>query len=288
MTDFALTSAPSGTLGALGADGQAPIEVRVVTIDPELAKRWLANKGLNRNLSLRTVDQLKTAIKRGEFQLNGETIKLASDGTVIDGQHRLVAIAQSDTSIDAVVVFGLPRASQETIDLGRKRTLGHVLALRGETYASMLAATLTHLWRYVNKIESQYGSMPTVQQALQVLEEHPGIRESLGRGDTLRKSVSIPPSVGACLHYVFSMIDNEDADDFFDTLSTGLGLREGDAIYALRRVLERSNMSPRHYHPRTVHALTVKAWNFWRAGTPIKFLRWSPSGRSAEDFPRPR
>lgn len=100
------------------------------------------------------------------------------------------------------------------------------------------------------------------------------------------------PSLAVFLHYRFSCIDSDDADDFFEKLSSGTELSEGSPILALRRVLEREYMgTPGRGGTNSrgplmkLHALTIKAWNAYRSGGTVARLGWSRGGARPESFP---
>ena len=117
---------------------------------------------------------------RAEDKLNGEPIIIASDGTLLDGQHRLWAIVVSEATVPAVVVQGIDRSTFDTIDQGRKRTTGDVLSINGEGDSTLLAAEITWVWRYRRHLMlSSEG--PTTQQAEELLDSHPHLRASLAR-----------------------------------------------------------------------------------------------------------
>jgi len=100
----------------------------VIIITSEQAKKWLeknsgGGKG-NRKISQRQLNFLTESILRGQWVLNGETIKIGKDGSIIDGQHRLMAIVRSGMSIESLVVFDCDPEAYNTIDKGRARTAG--------------------------------------------------------------------------------------------------------------------------------------------------------------------
>ena len=64
----------------------------MTTITPPMAALLLGNNGANRKLNKRHVDFLSDQIKSGKWQKIGQTIVIAKDGTLMDGQHRLTAI----------------------------------------------------------------------------------------------------------------------------------------------------------------------------------------------------
>src|ERR1700761_996246 len=91
----------------------------VERLSPKSAKALLKGNVHNRNLRKARVSSLAEAMKRGEWELNGESIKVAEDGSLLDGQHRLQAVVESGKSIQVLVVRNLPSDAQDTVDTGR-------------------------------------------------------------------------------------------------------------------------------------------------------------------------
>lgn len=70
-------------------------------------------------------------LSENKWALNGETVKFADDGFLIDGQHRLEACVRANTAFIAHVVFGIDRESFQTIDIGKRRDGSDTLAMMG-------------------------------------------------------------------------------------------------------------------------------------------------------------
>jgi hypothetical protein len=83
------------------------LELKVMTITPELAQEWLDRGGTNRKITRRQIDAMAAAIERGEWQLTGKAIKLDNLGRVRDGQNRLHAIVQAGIPVRSVVARGV-------------------------------------------------------------------------------------------------------------------------------------------------------------------------------------
>ncbi len=258
-------------------------EVRKIT--PQLAEEWLSSNTHNRALRNRTVELLAGAMSRGEWQMNGDAIRFAADGTLLDGQHRLWAVFMSGVTIDALVIEGLPKDAQNTMDMGARRNLGDILKLRGETNYGTLAATIVLFWRRSNGHVRNPSMRPTAAQALMVFEANEGLREATRRGVTLNKHSRIPSSVAACVWYEFASVDAEMVEVFWERLISGIGLEPSSPILALRRYFERQNHNTGQGSPIMAHALFIKAWNAWREGRQIAHLTWRPAGSNAEAFP---
>ena len=122
--------------------------IEVETISPEVTAALLEANRHNRHMRPPRVIQLADVMRRGEWVLNGETIKIATDGTLLDGQHRLQAVVDSGVTIETYVMRGMPPEVQDTVDTGRRRRLADVLAIEGHTDSHALGASLSMLHRF--------------------------------------------------------------------------------------------------------------------------------------------
>ena len=202
--------------------GREPM-MSLETITPDVAERWLGKNLHNRNLSEVSVRRMAGAMTRGEWRLNGETIKFDDDGHLIDGQHRLKAVVESGVTITSFVLRGLEASSQETVDIGRKRTLADMLRLRGVASAHHVASSVNFLYLYDHdKVKRQgFEQWPTVQQGIMLYEANKEIENCANLGRRLAKLLNLSPSVASALYYIFSRIDQGDADYFFEKLEHG-------------------------------------------------------------------
>ncbi len=67
----------------------------VTVMTPQEAARLLACNGHNRNVSEVLVERYARDMRCGAWKQNGEPILVARDGTLLDGQHRLLAIQRA-------------------------------------------------------------------------------------------------------------------------------------------------------------------------------------------------
>jgi hypothetical protein len=266
------------------------MQVSTRRVGPQEAETYLRTQARNRRLRQTHLQWLAGAMRRGEWEQNGEAIKFDWNGQLRDGQHRLQAIVESGVVLELLVVEGLRPEAQETMDTGARRNMSDVLALRGERNTAMLAATLGVLWRIqedvLRKLDSGGGAVrSTPKELLKLLEQEPEIRNFLQQGRAVSERVQIPASLAAAFWYVFNRIDAEDADKFFHSLKSGEDLSEGDPIFALRRFLERERQSSRILPRYRTAGMIVKAWNSWRRGETVRAISFRAGGANAEDFP---
>lgn len=252
------------------------IRMSIWKITPQVADGLLARNKKNRQVRHSHVTSLAGAMSRGEWITNGEAIKIGIDGALQDGQHRLMAVIESGVTIKCVVIEGLPPIAQETMDNGVKRTMGNVLELRDVPSARSTAAALKAFFDlHGGRLSHAAPLTPSRQQLLAVLEEHPRITDSLPWGERLWSRLRYPKGIATALHYVFTQVDPEAADEFYERLAEGTGLEAGNPIHALRRSLE-NDMASRHGRmaARYRTAITIKAWNAWRQHQELRLVKW--------------
>lgn len=276
---------------SLRSVGQQEQTVEKVHLTPQLAKEWMARNPINRALRSGVVGRLADAIRRGEWMLNGETIKFDWNGNMLDGQHRTAAAVEANQSIWVFVVKGLDPKSQETVDRGIRRTLADMLKLRGEPYSPVLAAAINTYHR-IQSGTLKYGAYsgryyPSVQQAMRILEENPRIREGLAIGHRMGVTLKLSTGVTGACRLLFMEKSEQDAIYFFEKLLTGSALEEGDPILVLRNELLRdmTRLEERRYHLHEKAALVIKAWNAYRRGEKVERLSWRSGGAHPEEFP---
>lgn len=122
---------------------QEPLEVRANTllISPEMAKTWIENQGKNRHWRREIVNKYKAEMLAGMWRENGQPIIFDDNGSLVDGQHRLRAIMESNRAIKCLVVSNVKPIDAMTIDMGLSRTLGDLFVMNRLRNARLLSRT---------------------------------------------------------------------------------------------------------------------------------------------------
>lgn len=266
-----------------------PLIAEVVTVTPEMAGDWMARNIVNRPLRIPQVNKYVGMIERGEWVLNGETVKFDVKGNLVDGQHRLTAILELGASLPMLVVFGCGEKVFATLDQGKRRTVADMLALRNEAATSDLSSCLSWLWKYEtdNLRNGRQSGWPTATQALDVLERNPHIRESIRFVMTGKLRHLAGRQALAVAHYILNKIDEGDTESFFEQLASGTNLAEDEPIYRLRERLMADRVAKNKMPQHERIAIIFKAWNAWRVGRPVRNLSWRGRGEGSEAFPIP-
>lgn len=264
--------------------------VELTDITPELARTWLGFNTHNRNVRQRVVLAYAADMAGGHWRWNGESVKFAADGTLLDGQHRLSAIVEADRTIPMLVVRGLENDAQETVDGGAKRKFADVLKLRGEPVAVALASIVRRVTMWESGMRRSEGPAyaPTNAQMVQTLEKYPWLREVATSSVNIATHCGMPASVLGLGWWLFAQLDDgSDVQFFFERLADGQDLLRGDPIYELRKAINNSRSVRGERSVTYLTAILIKAWNAYRDGTKVGQLAFRPGGSRPERFPEP-
>ena len=268
------------------------VTTETVTITPQMAEKMLGSNTHNRRLDMKRAREMARDMEHGKWQMNGDTIRFSKNGVLLHGQTRLTACVLSGKPFTTLVVRGLDNDTQLTMDTGKPRTMSDVLTLSEETNPSMLAAVVRGVYMTDQLgLEAFVASniRPTNTELAEFLNGMPQLRVIAQQAQAFKSQSKglLSPAMFAALWWALSHKDHRACEEFFHQLATGAGLAEGDPILVLRNTifgLRGAGRASTKEGRRTLVAITVKAWNKWRAGKKIKQLRFGTD----ETFPVPR
>ncbi|MGW2223869.1 hypothetical protein [Streptomyces formicae] len=252
--------------------------VEIIAVTPELAAKWLKQNSHNRPVRKRAVTDYARDMAAGQWRLNGEAIKFAADGTLLDGQHRLHALIESGTAIPLMVVTGLANETQETMDAGRKRTTADALSLRGEGNATVLASILKRVWMW-DQGDYKFGQnyTPTTAECAALLKQRPEIYRSVEIAVRSHQAFRyLPQSVVGTAHHVLSRVDLESAVWFFARIADGAELPAGHPVLTLRNRVMTDRADSRKVPDYRYMAYLIRAWNAVREDRPLARIQQAP------------
>ena len=142
------------------------IKFKRVEINPPLAQKWLDTRELNNRYIRKNRVRAYTAdILNGQWYENGDMIRLAVDGELLDGMHRLTAIVRANAVITLWVAFDVPKPAMETIDVGAARSLNDQLKMAGEQHNVAQAGVTRRYWAWKRGLRI-YGGGSVYQSAI--------------------------------------------------------------------------------------------------------------------------
>lgn len=278
------------------ANAITPAQAMMVT--PEMASEMLSHgRDIQRRVRWTKVRRYARTMARGKWTLTTQAIGFDIDGNLENGQHRLLAVVESGVSIPAFVIVGLPKEAYEYEDAPVPRNaadyLGQFLPDHLRKNLPLLTSVIKVLIIYerIERFVQRSGSETEDIGRRDYLEfalNHPEIQESI-RIATRQSltGLAATATTRAALHFLFDLVDDEDADAFFNMLGSGAGMHERHPVLVLRNQLIKMRMETGKSIPQQsyIAALMIKAWNAWREGRDISLLRYKPGGAKPEKFP---
>lgn len=264
----------------------------IINVGPERAAEWLAeNNTHNRAIREAQVSRYARDMADGQWQFNGDPIRFATDGTLLDGQHRLSAILRSGVTVPMVVIWGLPSIAQETMDIGSVRSMADALLLRGETGSKYMAAIARRCLLFDQGINTVGGyASPSYAEMHSYIDANPSIRRAVEVAQRSQSNrIPASPSTIGSAFFVCARRDVPSAELFYITqLIDSVGLRIGDPAHTLQLRLRKEAGEGRQMHADDVFRYCILAWNAFRAGRELKKLQAPHGGWGASNMPVPR
>lgn len=114
---------------------------KTVTMTPELAQKYLDNnfKG-NRHVNKLQVAKYAFDMSEGRWQSDAcPPIIVSRDGTLLDGQHRLLAVINSGCAVEMSIREGVDEAVFSAIDMGSSRRASQMIDIKYARSAESIA-----------------------------------------------------------------------------------------------------------------------------------------------------
>ncbi len=259
---------------------------RVQTITPDKAEEMLAANTANRPLSRSTVRAFADAMRRGDWLVTHQGIAFDTDGTLVDGQHRLAAVIEAGEPIEMTVFTEVEPHTFDVLDTGKRRNAADVLAIEGEKSTRTLASMVRTIWLYYNRPDTSWsggGAGVTNHQVVQTLAAHPRLREYVQLGEDISTETGMMRSAAGAAAYLVEQGNRGKKArlaDWHEGIIEGAGLRKNDPRLVFRRAMfgmaRRQGAPQRRRDTREQVALYLKAFNAWAAGETLNQLRFSP------------
>lgn len=265
---------------------------QIVTLTPDLARRWLERNTHNRKPRPGRVEQYARDMTAGRWEFNGDAIRFDHNGVMLDGQHRCQAVVKTGVTIRVLVVYNLTPEAQNTMDRPGIRAMRDQLSLAGEYNTGMLAAILRRLVAYTagsRHVDSSRVS-PTQGEMREFLDAYPQrVREAVGVAVKAQKYLACAPSVIGTAYYICAEVDKEAANHFFITqLIEGIGLTATSPARVLAKRLNDMGSSRGRVNGDDALRYILVAWNAHRDGRGLTRLQAPKGGWNTANFPNPR
>jgi hypothetical protein len=273
-------------------EAKTDLKVEWVAVTPEVAQAYLESMRVNRPLSTANLKKIQVDMKEGRWHEDGGPLRFDKQGAMIDGQHRMWAIVETEMTFNFLVIRGVDFAAMATMDTGKSRSVSDIIGLYDPMAKDLtnLAActTIAYRWEAGIRGTSLRNFALSNDEVLVFYDENKlALGEAARIGKKVSRHVQGATTQGFSLcAWVFERIDHEDAAFFWERLMDGVGLDEDSPIRALRELFLREARSSRpKMRSELAAAFTIKAWNAYREGRAMKVVSYRIGGASPERFP---
>lgn len=219
------------------------------------------------------VERLCGELVRGDWKLSNDCVVFSPGGKVLNGGHRLTAIARSEIPATLPALYGLTAEEAAIFDSGLPRRLHQWLTSRGHSHAMLLGSLVNLYWRFVGDkrrgptAAGGGGSTPT-SETQRVMESQPDMQETVDLLMSMNPPSFIAKSFVAFTHYMLwkSTEDRELADEWMKKLVTGAGLTDNCPTWRARERLVASKSSKDKLKPIAVMNMLIRCANDYAKG----------------------
>jgi hypothetical protein len=252
--------------------GKRGVFTEVITVTPGLASELLKRNPDNRNLKPIKAQHFAADMIGGRWAFNGEPIIIAKTGELNDGQHRLTALIEANTTLPFLFVFGIVRDTRTTVDQGSARGAGDYLTMDGHSYAKNAATAAKYIIAYERSNGRNLSARGTItnSEVLERVRNDEAVTTAAAYAHRHVKSYRYlcAHSIIATAHYLLSEIHPGDAEAYLDQVCLGENIKRGDPAFAVRSALT----GERKYRDDALEII-FHGWNRFRSGQTLKLVR---------------
>lgn len=268
------------------------IEIKKVLVTPALALELLKGNVCNRSLRKSKINKYAADMNNNLWHADtSETIKIAKNRRLLDGQNRLNAIIQIGKPVASFIAYPVPESAMNNIDTGMTRSTKNIFELNGIANAQQVSSAIKKYLAY--KMHPSLPDNDPIRKGgvtdIMVLDEY------FSRSEEWQEIVSklfkckntfknIECTFLMAWYALCKEINKEHTEHYFNTLLSGVGFTtDKDPIYLFREYLLKNNTEKSIEQKRIItFALFIKSWNYTRTKQAISNLRFT----SNEKYPK--
>jgi len=244
----------------------------ITTLTRADADILLEQNSHNRKSSDRLIERYMYFMENNEWAVNGETIKVDKNGMLLDGQHRLMALQQTNKKIRFAMALGVDKKYFAITDTGASRSSGDILHIAGFKNGNLNAAAITLMIRF--QASESFSIRNDVTPAM--------ILSSMQRWSHMEYYVNSAKAVRGIIHssllqfmmYVTMTIDEEKSYLFFSKMATGENLSSTSSILQFRNFHQKLKQQRLRIERRHVLASLILTWNAFYENVPVETVKW--------------
>lgn len=259
------------------------IDASIKKITKKEATELLESNSVNRKLRGRVVDAYRRDMEEGRWKMTGEPIQISRSGMLLNGQHRLTALATSDKakSQEFLVVTGLDDKVQMAMDQGAARGVADALKIANGHVKNVTVVSGLCRWMVAHPDPGVPGMVTSLKKKISIAEsveayDHYSeiLQLAADRAVFMRKHIPASVTALAYCYLQFFRVDAEACNEFFGAMIDMSFSAKGDPRKAALKRLQMMASDPNHAGTSQTQSVVVisvltRAWNYWRKGEEI-------------------
>lgn len=264
------------------------MRLSVERMTPSDAEKLLIASSSQRQRSLQStrVQQYARLMREGQWRVTHQPIAIDSAGVLIDGQHRVSAVAASglQDGVEMLIAYDADPETFDLIDTGRPRSPAQTLAIAGYTNTNVVSAAARYYMVYLfmeggTRVPSpEVRARFTAHDVLRFMESPAGERLLSQERDAARIAKNLGRyGITTWLSAVLALLygtepESQTREEFLEKLETGTMLEAGSPILALRRWIQSETGYVRTRRDVAGYigmANVIKAWNAYVQREPV-------------------
>lgn len=262
-------------------------EGAVVTIEkitPFRAQELLRMNKKNRPMSKAAVKRYTQDMMLNHWMFTGDPIRISSENVILDGQHRLQAIAESERSQTLIIIRGLDPDIFSWLDLGKRRSGADALALINVPNYTTVASGIWNYFEYTSRedrkklVRPQHYVSAVEHQPLWKLAGQQAVR-LYNMSDRLIPAPHLCASFMLFVDYHIAQGSSEDdainlVIEWLEGLAGGFNLSQTDSRWLVRKKYFKDKFETK-MNVSNIYSLAylVRAYNHYLAGTETKQIK---------------
>jgi hypothetical protein len=268
------------------------------TITPELAAEYLKRNTKNRRQRRVMARVFASMMRAGKWFVTSDAIAFDWHDRLMNGQHRLLAIAESGVPQLFCVMRGLDPAAYSALDGGLKRSVGDHLEMLDVPHYNQTAAIARRIAQYAllgrmsvgiaAGANSSGGTVgPSTADVLEVALDYPVVQHAAEFAAQHKKQLQRLALSGSTVGTLYALYApwHGGIHDFLHRMISAVGLTERDPALAMfiRAQANAQSLKPDRMPQSTLLGYLVLAANHDYHGNEVSKLQW----RRDDSFPQP-
>lgn len=251
-------------------------------ITPDMANEMLKSNTNNyRKAYYKVVAKYADDMANGRWQTNGDPIRISKSGVLLDGQHRLMAIAKSGTTQTMLIVYDVEDETS-VFDIGYRRNLQQIVKHNSLKAGALDNSCLSGVRIILSRDMANTNDVSDAM-VLAYVEQNEDLLATATQILRSGNSKQRPGKCGPCASATVWMLKTGERQDtlrrFFTVVNSGFPDETrgvSSAIVLRNKIMEVSKTKYREKR-REIFLTTVRAFNDYKAGIPRK-MAYSVSG----------